>query len=98
MDKVLAFYNTYGMEITGIFILLLVIITCVQIHKINVIKKRMNSIAVEVKRYLAIVMEEEQPDEVQTADLHNARKIQQKQRQEEEQNRLISAVLEEIFP
>lgn len=98
MEKVLDFYNTYGIGVIGALILLLMIVTSVLIHKINIIQKRMNTIAVEVKRYLALVMEEDQAEELRAKAIANAEGNQQKKRQEEEQNRLISAVLEEIFP
>lgn len=98
MEKVLDFYNTYGIGVIGALILLLMIVTSVLIHKINIIQKRMNTIAVEVKRYLALVMEEDQAEELRAKAIANAEGNQQKKRQEEEQNRLISTVLEEIFP
>lgn len=100
MEQIFHIYRTYGMEILGAILILFLAISCVQIHKINVIKKRMDGIAGQVKNYLSYVMDGEEQECVPAAEAsgNKTEEERQKQHQEEEQNRLISAVLEEIFP
>lgn len=100
MEQILSFYHTNELTITNVFLLLILIITCIQVHKVNVIRKQIYTVAVEVKKYLICVMEEEEEQQKQMSeeDLAGQNCLQQKQEKEEEQNRLISAVLEEIFP
>jgi hypothetical protein len=72
---------------------LLVILALIAIQRTNSTKRKIERIAGEVEKYIAAVLEEEngnceepgrKPDPVLPG--------------EEEQNRLISAVLQEIFP
>lgn len=97
MTMVMTWIQTYWKELLfglfwGIQVLLLIFLAVV-VHRTSMIKKKMNQITSKVGEYLNVVMQEddEKPEEeVKTVSL---------QRQmEEEENRLISSVLREIFP
>lgn len=71
---------------------------CIAIHKIHKTKKKIDAISQAVENYLSIIMEEELSERQDV--VNDAPKIQKTAQQirEEEQNRLISSVLQEIFP
>ena len=98
MEKLLFYYDAYGMEIIGGIGIVLIICSSIQIHKTSVLNRRMNLVATEIKRYLNLVLEEEEASEQIEKERLLTEKQQRKRQQEEDQNRLISAVLEEIFP
>lgn len=100
MEQILSFYYANELTITNVFLLMLIIITCMQVHKMNVMRKQMHAVAAEVKKYLICVMEEDDDRQKQPGreTMEEQERLQKKKEKEEEDNRLISAVLEEIFP
>ncbi len=98
MTEIIAFAQTHTDGILLIAQVLTVAFICVTIHKINMTKKRIDSITEAVENYLEVVMEEESsPKTVIVNDAQENIKST-RQNREEEQNHLITAVLEEIFP
>ena len=98
MEKLLLYYDAYGMEVIGVIGIVLIICTCMQIHKTSVLNRRMNAVAQEIKKYLNFVLEEETQNEQIEENQLEMQKQMRKRQKEEEQNQLISAALEEIFP
>jgi hypothetical protein len=72
---------------------LLVILALIAIQRTNSTKRKIDRIAGEVEKYIAAVLEEESGNCKAPG-----RKPDPQLPMEEEQNRLISAVLQEIFP
>jgi hypothetical protein len=72
---------------------LLVILALIAIQRTNSTKRKIECIAGEVEKYIAAVLEEENGNCEEPG-----RKPDPVLPREEEQNRLISAVLQEIFP
>lgn len=71
----------------------LLIILLVTAHRVRMMKKEMDKVSEQVRNYLDIVLENGEQDAEQT----NVIKIGDAQKDEEE-NRIISTVLQEIFP
>lgn len=100
METLLAAGQAYIQEISlGIQVILLVLF-CIMAHKITVTKQKIDMITKTVEEYFAAVMEEETTESITAVDAENPKENASilKQQQEEEQNRLISSVLQEIFP
>lgn len=99
MTQVIIFCQTYGVLILGAMLLVLLVSVCVLIHKTTVIRKRMDRIANEVKKYIGYVLASEDEKDAQEAEMKKREeKAAAKRHREEQQNQVISAVLEEIFP
>lgn len=100
METVLVFTQTYADGILLGIQLVMVILLCVVIHKISVTKRKMDKITKAVEGYLSVIMEEDLSSAGKASDTGYADETAEnlKQQQIEEQNRLISAVLQEIFP
>jgi hypothetical protein len=107
MEKMISVFLRNPAE--GILLLgmmVLIVCTIVQLHKIRKLNKKIETIVKSVEAYLTVIMEEEEnPDEKQQAKTEATEKIpaktyeqEEKQTKQEEQSRLISSVLQEIFP
>jgi hypothetical protein len=107
MEKMISVFLQNPAE--GILLLgmmVLIVCTIVQLHKIRKLNKKIETIVKSVEAYLAVIMEdEENTDEKLQMKTDAAVKIpaktreqEEKQTKQEEQSRLISAVLQEIFP
>lgn len=72
---------------------IILVILLVTAHRVHVMKKEMDAVGVQVKNYLNIVLEnEEEPvPPASTAAVESTEK-------DEEESRIISTVLQEIFP
>jgi predicted Holliday junction resolvase-like endonuclease len=109
MEKMISVFLQNPAEgILLVGMLVLIVCTIVQIHKIRKLNKKIETIVKSVEAYLTAIMEdEEKTDEklqVKTeavkipAKAYEQEEKQTKQTKQEEQSRLISAVLQEIFP
>jgi Skp family chaperone for outer membrane proteins len=107
MEKMISVFLQNPAE--GILLLgmtVLIVCTIVQLHKIRKLSKKIETIVKSVEAYLTVIMEEEEnTDERLQVKAEAAVKIpvkareqEEKQTKQEEQSRLISAVLQEIFP
>jgi predicted negative regulator of RcsB-dependent stress response len=76
----------------GIFVvqMILLVVQLVVAHRVRVVKRQLENITEQVQQYLRVVLDAEGPEESNTK---NAQKTF-----DEEESRLISAVLQEIFP
>ena len=72
---------------------LLGVLMFIFLHKINQVKKQVDDITKEVKAYLDFVEEDVQQESIQ-----NNRKPIERKANDEDENRLIQAVLKEYFP
>lgn len=100
MKELLSFcQENLGLALLALDVLLF-ILSLTAIHKINRTKKKLDHITGAVEGYLAAVLsDEEQPEEpVPEGTLQAENQNGGYHSKEEEQNRLISAVLQEIFP
>lgn len=77
----------------GIIQTIILVVLLVASHRVHAMKKEMDRIVVQVKNYMDIVLENEE-EELQKCNID----AMQKSRREEEENRIISSVLQEIFP
>jgi hypothetical protein len=73
----------------GVILLLLLVVA----HRVRSVKRQMQNIVAQVEHYLAIVLDSETPQVSEQQVL-----TPERESREEEENRLISAVLREIFP
>lgn len=62
-------------------------------HRVRMMKKEMDKVGEQVKNYLNIVLENDEEDVSETDDIK-----MKNLRRDEEENRIISTVLQEIFP
>ena len=62
-------------------------------HRVRAMKKEMDKVGEQVKNYLNIVLENEEEDSLEMDNIK-----MQNSRRDEEENRIISTVLQEIFP
>lgn len=96
MAQLYALIYEYAVPATIGMQLVLILLVLILVHKINAMKKKMNRIIAKVNDYLTVILEDE-PDE--SGALQAERKKEpQKELDAEAQNRLISTVLQEIFP
>lgn len=79
--------------IVGVVQVVVLIILLVTAHRVRMMKKEMEKVGKQVRNYLDIVLENGEEDAVET----NVIKIGDAKKDEEE-NRIISTVLQEIFP
>lgn len=72
---------------------IVLVILLVTARRVRMMKKEMDKVGAQVKNYLNIVLEneEENAPDADIARIENAKK-------DEEENRIISTVLQEIFP
>ena len=77
----------------GLVQVILLIILLVTAHRVRMMKKEMDKIGTQVRNYLDVVLENEETD----AQEQNIIRTDNTKRDEEE-NRIISTVLQEIFP
>ena len=72
---------------------IVLVIVLVTARRVRMMKKEMDKVGAQVKNYLNIVLEneEENAPDADIARIENAKK-------DEEENRIISTVLQEIFP
>jgi hypothetical protein len=104
MEKVIRDFlqnNTDWILILGLLVLL--ICTIIQLHKIKKMNRRIDCVIKSVENYLAVVMDEvEKAGEGQPVNPglppEHLVPNDAKQKKQEEQSRLVSAVLQEIFP
>lgn len=97
MNEIFVLFEAYEQELLLVLIGATLIVSIISLHKIKITKKRLEQVIATVSDYLSTVYEEEKAEnspkvgDVSKKDLTNAAKV-------EEQSRLISAVLQEIFP
>ena len=98
MGNFIGLIHTYDHEITYFCVGALVVISAILIYKLTVMQKQLQTIIRDVKKYLLCTLEEreQQENEIHRTELQKEQK--EKRDREEQQNRLITAVLEEIFP
>lgn len=97
MNDILMLFEAYEQELLLVLMGATLIVSIISLHKTKVTKKRLEQVIATVSDYLSTVYEEEKAEnsskvgETTEKDLTNTAKV-------EEQSRLISAVLQEIFP
>ena len=101
MQEILLFVQAHTLPnvagIVGLFLLIQLILQIKLVRKMSRMQKKIDTITDKVGEYLAVVMEpeNESQEEKVDADLKISR---EKMQREEEETRIISAVLQEIFP
>ena len=100
MEKFLDLYERYALEGIGLVMILVLILVCVEIHKINKIKKQMDTVIDKVAAYVDAILQEDEPSKMQEIQKEEKKQNESTGRgtKEEAQTRLINSVLEEIFP
>lgn len=100
MEKILELYERYALEGMGLVMILVLFLLCVEIHKVSKIKKQMEKVIDKVLNYVDAVLQEDEPSKVHEIkpERTGEEEIIIKNGKEEDQSRLINAVLEEIFP
>ncbi len=79
-----------GFALAEVILLSVLLVTA---HRVRMMKKEMDKVGEQVKNYLNIVLENEVEDT-----LENDRAEMRNSKRDEEENRIISTVLQEIFP
>lgn len=101
MSTMITFVQANGWMILaasfGLGMLVILVVQLCLLRRVGKMQRKINAITEKVGRYLAVIME---PDpQVQDAGVNaSIRGSQERMRQEEEQNRIISSMLQEIFP
>lgn len=101
MQEILLFVQAHTLlivaGIVGLFLLIQLILQIKLVRKMSRMQKKIDTITDKVGEYLAVVMEPETESQAEKAatDLKISR---EKMQREEEETRIISAVLQEIFP
>lgn len=103
MSTMITFVQANGwMILAGSFGLGMLVILVVQLcllRRVGKMQRKINAITEKVGRYLAVIMEPDPQVQGQDAGVNaSIRGSQERMRQEEEQNRIISSMLQEIFP
>lgn len=79
-----------------------IILLLAQLHKINKANKKIDAVVKSVEDYLRVILEEDDADSKDTAGqaqrVKRAAASDDREEESKEQNQLISAVLQEIFP
>jgi len=97
MREILLWMTTHQMMLEaigfGVTQGIVLIILFVTARRVRMMKKEMDKVGAQVKNYLNIVLEneEENAPDTDSVRIENAKK-------DEEENRIISTVLQEIFP
>ena len=101
MQEILLFVQAHTLlivaGIVGLFLLIQLILQIKLVRKMSRMQKKIDTITDKVGEYLAVVMEPENESQEEKADADLKISREKKQREEEE-TRIISAVLQEIFP
>lgn len=97
MDQFIVWMHEYAMPVIAGGQVLLFMGMLVLVHKINGMRRKADRIISGVEKYLTIVMEEES-DQIAAASEKACLGSTKEPMDEEAQNRLISTVLQEIFP
>lgn len=101
MQEILLFVQAHTLlvvaGVVGLFLLIQLILQIKLVRKMSRMQKKIDTITDKVGEYLAVVMEPETESQAEkaAADLKISR---EKMQREEEETRIISAVLQEIFP
>lgn len=78
-----------------------IILLLAQLHKINKTNKKIDAVVKSVEDYLRVILEEDDADSKDTVGQAQRVKraaLDDREEESEEQNQLISAVLQELFP
>ena len=101
MQEILLFVQANTLPIVagivGLFLLIQLILQIKLVRKMSRMQKKIDTITDKVGEYLAVVMEPENESQEEKADA-DLKISQEKMQREEEETRIISAVLQEIFP
>lgn len=101
MQEILLFVQAHTLPIVagivGLFLLIQLILQIKLVRKMSRMQKKIDTITDKVGEYLAVVMEPETESQEEKADA-DLKISQEKMQREEEETRIISAVLQEIFP
>lgn len=99
MERFLELYERFALEGLGVAMILVIILLAVGIHKLNKMKKQVDSVIGKVVSYVDAILEEDEPFGARDVLVEERpREARQENSREEAQSRLINAVLEEIFP
>jgi conjugal transfer/entry exclusion protein len=97
MPHIFSWLGTYHTQILagGFFVLqgTTLILLLVVARRVGAVKQQIQSITAQVEHYMKVVLDTEETPEGETSG-----QLPAKAQREEEENRLISAVLREIFP
>ena len=101
MQEILLFVQAHTLlivaGIVGLFLLIQLILQIKLVRKMSRMQKKIDTITDKVGEYLAVVMEPETGSQEEKADA-DLKISREKMQREEEETRIISAVLQEIFP
>ena len=101
MQEILLFVQAHTLlivaGIVGLFLLIQLILQIKLVRKMSRMQKKIDTITDKVGEYLAVVMEPETESQEEKADA-DLKISREKMQREEEETRIISAVLQEIFP
>ena len=101
MQEILLFVQAHTLPIVagivGLFLLIQLILQIKLVRKMSRMQKKIDTITDKVGEYLAVVMDPENEVQEEKADA-DLKISQEKMQREEEETRIISAVLQEIFP
>lgn len=101
MQEILLFVQANTLPIVagivGLFLLIQLILQIKLVRKMSRMQKKIDTITDKVGEYLAVVMEPETESQEEKADA-DLKISREKMQREEEETRIISAVLQEIFP
>ncbi len=101
MQEILLFVQAHTLSIVagivGLFLLIQLILQIKLVRKMSRMQKKIDTITDKVGEYLAVVMEPENESQEEKADA-DLKISREKMQREEEETRIISAVLQEIFP
>lgn len=101
MQEILLFVQAHTLlivaGIVGLFLLIQLILQIKLVRKMSRMQKKIDTITDKVGEYLAVVMEPENESQEEKADA-DLKISREKMQREEEETRIISAVLQEIFP
>lgn len=81
----------------GLGMLVILLVQLCLLRRVNKVQRKINAITEKVGRYLEVIMAPEPETQSREADME-IRVSEEKMRKEEEQNRIISSMLQEIFP
>lgn len=96
MNEIIVFLQTYGIGIIFILNCVCVVILAISLQKISKTKKKLEQVTTYVQEYIDAVMKEEV---ISNSNIEENQTQQNDTAQlKEQQNSLISAVLQEIFP
>lgn len=101
MSIVVSFVQEYGQILLvsgfGLVVLLILIVQFCLLRRVNRVQRKINSVTERVGNYLEVIMESEPAPTDENVE-GRTRLSEEKMNREEEENRIISSVLQEIFP